>query len=155
MANQFNKRYSENKVRNFWNSRQKSILKKERWFSYFIFSCNNETFVHLRTEKDIWQNLNEFVLEEADKAHETDVAQSVFFKKIIGKQAFTLIAASKIYRQQLSHQHINGQFIVINLKKPLNGLKDYLLVENKKIKRLAFPGLINQYLQSSPEFFTL
>ncbi|GET03574.1 kinase-like domain-containing protein [Rhizophagus clarus] len=30
LENQFNKRYSENKVRNFWNSRQKSILKKSR-----------------------------------------------------------------------------------------------------------------------------
>jgi hypothetical protein len=30
LENKFNKRYSENKVRNFWNSRQKSILKKSR-----------------------------------------------------------------------------------------------------------------------------
>ncbi|CAB4485767.1 hypothetical protein RhiirA5_431243 [Rhizophagus irregularis] len=30
LENQFNKRYSENKVRNFWNSRQKSILKQSK-----------------------------------------------------------------------------------------------------------------------------
>jgi A/G-specific adenine glycosylase len=135
--------------------KEKAIIKKERWFYYYLFVLNKQVYVKKRTAKDIWQNLHEFVLEESDKAHETSIAQTAFFKKIIGKQPFTVIAASKIYRQQLSHQHINGQFVIINLKKPLTGLKDYLLIENKKIKRLAFPGLINQYLQSSPEFLSM
>jgi A/G-specific adenine glycosylase len=135
--------------------KEKAIVKKERWFYYYLFVLNKQVYVKKRTAKDIWQNLHEFVLEETDKSQDTGVAQSAFFKKLIGKQSFTVIAASKIYRQQLSHQYINGQFVIINLKKPLPGLKGYLLIENKKIKRLAFPGLINQYLQSSPEFLSM
>jgi hypothetical protein len=42
---------------------------------------NKQVYVKKRTEKDIWQNLHEFVLEEADNAHKTGVAQSAFFKK--------------------------------------------------------------------------
>ena len=42
----------------------KKPVKKERWFSYFIFHHNKKKFVQQRTAKDIWQNLHEFYLVE-------------------------------------------------------------------------------------------
>ena len=133
----------------------KAIIKKERWFYYYLIVLNKQVYVKKRTGKDIWQNLHEFVLEEASGATNIRFEQSKFLKKLFEKQAFTVIAASKVYRQLLSHQHINGQFVIISVNKPIAGLKEYMLIENKKIKRLAFPGLINKYLHSKPEFLAL
>ena len=132
--------------------KEKSIIKKNRWFYYFLFVINNKIYVRKRTQKDIWQNLYEFVLDETNSSVPNADVNPGILKKFIGRQPFRIVSISNVYRQQLSHQYINGQFMVVAIKKEPTGLKQYELIEKKKIKRLAFPALINQYLYSQPEF---
>ncbi len=132
--------------------KEKSIIKKNRWFYYFLFVINNKIYVRKRTQKDIWQNLYEFVLDETNSSVPNAEVNPGILKKFIGRQPFRIVSISNVYRQQLSHQYINGQFMVVAIKKEPTGLKQYELIEKNKIKRLPFPALINQYLYSQPEF---
>lgn len=132
--------------------KEKSIIKKNRWFYYFLFMINNKVYVRKRTQKDIWQNLYEFVLDETNSSVPNADVNPGILKKFIGRQPFRIVSISNVYRQQLSHQYINGQFMVVAIKKEPAGLKQYELIEKNKMKRLAFPALINQYLYSQPEF---
>lgn len=132
--------------------KEKSIVKIDRWFYYFLFVVGNRIYVRKRTKKDIWQNLYEFVLDETSSSFPNADVDTGKLKKFIGRQPFKIVSVSRVYRQQLSHQTINGQFMVVAIKKEPRGLKQYELIEKNKIKQLAFPALINQYLHSQPEF---
>ena len=134
--------------------KEKSIVKRDRWFYYYLIVFNNKLYVRKRTQKDIWQNLYEFVLEETKSPVSHSLHSPGMLKKLVGKQPFTIVSVSKIYRQQLSHQFINGQFFVVTIKKELSGLMEYTLMEKKKLKQLAFPAVINKYLQSQPDSLT-
>jgi A/G-specific adenine glycosylase len=127
--------------------KQKSILKKERWFSYFIFSCNNETFVHLRTEKDIWQNLHEFYLEETTINPEWSIAKIKEWLqlalKIKNAKNISILTAKK---QVLTHQVIYGYFICVELNyKPAFNVQTGLWLNDAEIKTKAFPKFIHQF----------
>jgi adenine-specific DNA glycosylase len=47
--------------------KEKTLQRKHRWFYYFLFEFEGKILVHLRTGKDIWQNLNEFYLLETEE----------------------------------------------------------------------------------------
>jgi A/G-specific adenine glycosylase len=120
------------------------LVKKHRWFYYIIAEYKNGFIIRKRTQKDIWQNLHEFILMENDKALQTaEIFSSGAFEKIAGKK-YELISVSGIYKQQLTHQTIHGWFIHIRInKKTLPD--DYVLIEKPKLKELAFPRLITTY----------
>jgi A/G-specific adenine glycosylase len=131
--------------------KQKAIVKKDRWFNYFLVVVDAHVYVRKRTGNDIWQNLYEFVLEETVADQPANYQQSDFLKKLAGKQSFSVKAVSRIYRQQLSHQNINGRFIIVDIKKLPAAVESYTAVTKKKLGQFAFPGLINKFLVSEPE----
>ena len=56
-----------------------------------------------------------------------------------------MISISRTYKQLLSHQKLEGQFIELVLtEKPING--DWNWVTPALMKKLAFPRFINAYL---------
>jgi A/G-specific adenine glycosylase len=68
------------------------------------------------------------------------------FKKIFARAAVSIGTISKIYSQKLTHQTVHGQFITIQLKKPLK-LDGYELVSARTMDTLPFPKLITTYLK--------
>ncbi len=136
--------------------KEKKINIKKRWFYYLVIEYKNEVAIQQRTAKDIWQGLYEFPLTEAEK--ETTIKtilQQVEKKGLLSKKNYELVAASSLYKQQLSHQLIAGQFIKIVLhKKPLMN-DNVLWVDKKKLKQLAFPQFINQYLKGKRQEVSL
>lgn len=129
--------------------KEKGIKKRQRWFTYFIIETPDEkVYIRQRTQKDIWEDLFEFVCWETDKEVYTDeILRSDFANQLFGKQSLTVKDISRIYRQELSHQTIRGQFITIRLEKPLPGLKGYLSVARQGLYEYAFPKFINAWLQ--------
>ena len=71
---------------------------RDRWLDYHIYLCKESdevyTLLHRREEKDIWQHLYEFVLEEHTKEEKTN-AKPVFFCTHV-----------------LSHQRLHARFFV-------------------------------------------
>jgi A/G-specific adenine glycosylase len=126
--------------------KEKVIQKKNRYFCYFIIELKDRVFIRLRTGKDIWENLHEFVLYESGTVPELSPAQLPYLQQLMKGQAFQVNTISRVYRQLLTHQTIIGQFVVVNVNKTVPALKDYLLVYKKELTHYAFPRLINSFL---------
>ena len=127
--------------------KEKKLKKKTRWFYYFIIHTDGKLLVRKRNEKDIWENLYEFVLYESNEllipGKKTLLA---VLKKWFGKKTVSVTGISEIFRQQLTHQTIIGQFISVNIDMVPASLKDYELIKISAIKKHPFPKLITSYL---------
>jgi A/G-specific adenine glycosylase len=127
--------------------KEKKIVKKTRWFYYLVVEYRGKQYVRLRGPKDIWENLYEFVLIENYTAIPLEKLQTVQkVKELFGKNPFELVQISPLYKQQLTHQTIHGQFIKIKINKPLSA-KGYEAVLPEQIDRLPFPKFITAYLK--------
>ncbi len=131
--------------------KEKRISKKTRWFYYVIAEHNGKVYVRKRGIKDIWENLYEFILTETTSVISAKELNDLpAAKKIFGKNKFEIIQVSKIYRQQLTHQTIHGQFIRVAIKGPLE-VPGYEAVSVKQLKKLPFPKFITGYLAENRE----
>ena len=126
--------------------KQKSLLKKERWFYYFLIELEDAVYIRKRTEKDIWQNLHDFVLHESDSPIEDILQCSAVFKNIFGSNSFIVKNVSAARKHQLTHQTINGQLVTVSIKSPLCTLQNYVLVKKSQLEHYAFPQFINAFL---------
>ncbi|MEO6454384.1 MAG: A/G-specific adenine glycosylase [Ginsengibacter sp.] len=127
--------------------KEKTITRKFRWLYYLLIEYNNKLYVRKRITNDIWQNLNEFVLIETKKPASIRALQnSLYFKHIFNSVDFTINSVSKIYKQQLTHQTITGQFIKIKIEKNIL-IDDYRLISCQQIDLLPFPKFITTYLK--------
>ncbi len=140
--------FLENKV-SFLPVNEKKIRQRKRFFNYLIIEFGNQFYLKERTEKDIWQNLHEFVLIESGSfLEETDLLKEELFLSILKGTQFEINAVSKIYSQKLTHQAITGRFFHVSIKEPLkNAEKKYKLVSKEAIQKLAFPKFIASYLK--------
>ena len=127
--------------------KEKKIIKKSRWLYYLVINYKNQFYVRKREDRDIWQNLYEFILLEQSKPFSIkQLLASQNFKSIFKGTRFTISSASPVYKQQLTHQTINGQFINITVQTPLD-INYYQLVSAEKLKELPFPKFITTYLK--------
>jgi A/G-specific adenine glycosylase len=139
------KAYSEDWV-NILPIKEKKVANKLRWFYYIIAEYDNKLLVKRREEKDIWQNLHEFILIESNSQQKPEqVFETEEFKTLTGKK-YTLLHISDEVKQKLTHQTIQAVFIYLKLNKKCipAGME---LVKKKDMSKLAFPKLINSYLQ--------
>ena len=129
--------------------KEKKIKIKKRWFYYLVLEYKKEIAIRQRTSKDIWQDLFEFPLIETE--HEVDaknILQKAEMKKWILKKEYKVVLVSPLFKQQLSHQLIAGQFLKINLKKKPNLNNDWQWIRKNKFIYYSFPQFINQYLRN-------
>jgi A/G-specific adenine glycosylase len=127
--------------------KEKKIRVRTRWFYYLVLEYENEIAIRQRTGKDIWQQLYEFPLIEED--HEQ--VQKIILQKaekmgLLLKKNYQIVQLSGIFRQQLSHQLIAGQFIKLSIKKKPPEEHGLLWLRKEQFKKYAFPQFINQYL---------
>jgi A/G-specific adenine glycosylase len=126
----------------------KKVLIRKRWFNYVLLEYNQKLALRQRLDKDIWHNLFEFLLVESGKEFgEREIVDQVKKKKWIGANNYEIEYVSPIFKQQLSHQLINGRFIKLKLYTKPELPTDVLWVRKKEIKNYAFPMFINQHLK--------
>jgi A/G-specific adenine glycosylase len=119
---------------------------KSRFFIYIIAEYKNRFYIHKRTEKDIWQNLYDFILiETKSPIKEKDVLAHDKFISIFDHQEFKIIFISKDFSQKLTHQIIHGRFVHLKISTPLQNAEKYFLATKDEIKLLPFPKLITSY----------
>ena len=98
-----------------------------------------------RIEKDIWQNLHEFILIESDTPQTKEhIIASDAFNAVAGR-SYKDLKVSPNFKQQLTHQTINASFFFIKQSKKITP-KGVEWIANENILTLAFPKLINTYL---------
>jgi A/G-specific adenine glycosylase len=128
--------------------KQKKISIRKRWFNFLIVEYKNEIAVRQRTEKDIWQQLYEFPLIETTGNVDPKIVMADAEKNGLLKEgSYKINSVSTLFRQQLSHQLISGQFIDVVLHKKPEVQNHWIWVQRSSVGKYAFPGLINQYLR--------
>lgn len=128
--------------------KEKKIAVRKRWFYYIVMEYNNEVAIVQRKGKDIWQDLHEFPLIEASKEiSKWNIVKQLALKEWLPEDAYEVEEFSSLFKQQLSHQLINGQFITIKLNQKIKG--NWKWITNGKLKTLAFPQFINQFLNKT------
>ena len=127
--------------------KEKKLTKRKRWFYYFVFQAGNEILVRKRTAGDIWQDLHEFHLVEADRrVSGAEKSIKKLLHEHIGIIDYDLIYTSAVYTQQLTHQSLEGRFIRVELEKFPEHLKGYTRTRMEDLKIKAFPKFINSYI---------
>lgn len=127
--------------------KEKKIIIKKRWFYYLVLEYENTIAISLRTKKDIWQGLYEFpLIEISNESDLKTILKLAESKKWIMKKDFEVLFVSPLYKQQLSHQLIAGQFVGIKLKQKSIQPGDWVWGVKNKITKYAFPKFINQFL---------
>jgi A/G-specific adenine glycosylase len=150
--------YKAGKV-NILPIKQKTLLRKTRWLTYFIFNHRSNTLIHKRTGKDIWQNLFEFYLVETADNPKWD--KNVVHTWLRGQFGISNNPGTEIFagrKQQLTHQEIKGYFIHVKLTVIPPSLKapGLLWLSTTEAAQLPFPRFINHHLHknsSQPELF--
>jgi len=124
----------------------KTIKQKQRFFNYLIVKRNQHFYVNKRSEKDIWQNLYEFILIETNEwLNDKEITVNEQILEILNLQNFKINFISKKISQKLTHQTITGRFIHIEIQKPLKN-KKYSEVSLSELKTLPFPKFTASYL---------
>jgi A/G-specific adenine glycosylase len=127
--------------------KEKFIIKKIRWLNYLIVEHDWYIYVRKRGPKDIWENLYEFTLIESEGALEVEkLTQLKTMRTITGNHAFEINHISVIYKQQLTHQTIYGQFIKVKLTNAPN-LPGFEKISSFDLQKLPFPKFITTYLK--------
>jgi A/G-specific adenine glycosylase len=127
---------------------------KTRWFYYFVMEYRGRFYISKRTGNDIWKNLYEFILEEnKSELPIKELATRVEKQGLPGKNLYRILSVSRLYHQQLSHQHIRGRFIHIRIKNPVK-LAGVKAVYPKQLARYAFPKFVHSYLQEQSGFLS-
>jgi len=130
--------------------KEKKITIKKRWFYYLVVEHDNKIAIRQRTAKDIWQQLFEFPMIEAGKEQDLKSILTIAEKNgMLQKNAYEFVSLSLLYKQQLSHQLIKGQFIRVKINKAI-ALKSistngWLWPAKNKLNNYPFPKFINQY----------
>jgi A/G-specific adenine glycosylase len=134
----------------------KRLQKKNRYFTYFIINAGEKKLVRQRIEKDIWQNLFEYLLVESENATIWEQVSPASHLAFAANDISEVITNGAVFRQQLSHQTIYGRFIEVNCYREFNPPGNYRWITGNEIKNLAFPRIINSYWQGSAgEAFSL
>lgn len=129
--------------------KEKQLMRKKRWFTYFIFLLQDMVLVNKRVQKDIWENLYEFYLFETDKEWEWKAENiTKWLKDQLGIERFKIKNISKLFNQQLTHQNLQGRFITISLDNLPAALHHLKPLNKEELATIPFPKLINQYLIS-------
>ena len=130
--------------------KKKSVEKKTRWLYYFIIGFKDKVYIKQRLEDDIWKNLYEFVLFESDKPMKQEaLTESGFFKRLSGKTRFLIRSYSEIYKQELTHQTVYGQFIQMEVFAALPLLKQHKLIKKIDLGQFPFPGFMASFLRQN------
>jgi A/G-specific adenine glycosylase len=128
--------------------KEKKLSIRKRWFYYLVLEYKGQVAIRQRKEKGIWQDLYEFPLVETEK--ETVVAniiRAAIKNKWVEKGGYELMYTSPLFKQQLSHQLIAGQFCRIKIKKKPSAETDWVWMSREKLSKHAFPQFINQFLR--------
>jgi len=125
--------------------KEKTMIRRSRWFYYYILRHNKGVYIRKRGAGDIWENLHEFVLIEVENPAEDPTRLSL--AEILQGTRYRVQHTSEFLAQQLTHQRIHGRFVEILLSGPVELGSGYRLVPDAELGQYAFPRLINTYLE--------
>jgi A/G-specific adenine glycosylase len=130
--------------------KEKKLTKKVRFFNYFIVRTADKWFIYLRTKKDIWQDLHEFLLVETDEPTQlNEQTARLLVRDHLLSDRFEVGLISGEFRQVLTHQVISTRFVVINTENAVLKDEGYMAISPADLGRYAFPKIITTFLSQN------
>jgi A/G-specific adenine glycosylase len=129
----------------------KKLVVRKRYFHYLLLQTQDSLWIEKRTAKDIWQNLHQPYLIEADAPLDT--------KEIIKTEAYKQLAIPEkptyegSFTQKLTHQTIETRFFKIALTKAVKlPSADGKWVKLGLLKNLGFPKTAISFFEKNLYF---
>lgn len=132
--------------------KEKQVKQRDRWFLFYVLELNGKFAVQKRTAKDVWANLYEFPNAEYQteklwkQAVKKDSAEWLSEKGI--NQTYKVISAIKPVKQQLSHQTIYANAVLIAINGKGKTKNSWEWKTGKEIERLPFSKILNDFLKA-------
>lgn len=141
------KAYASGRISRLPVKAKKAAVRK-RWFNYLVMEQAGRLALHQRTGKDIWQQLHEFpVIETKGEESPEAILDLALKQQWLIRKRYRLRSVSPVFRQQLSHQLIIARFLEVEISKTAALPEGFDPVEKRKLKRYAFPRVINDWLE--------
>jgi A/G-specific adenine glycosylase len=123
--------------------KEKKTHIRERWFQYVLVQHRGLIAIRQRVEKDIWQQLFEFLLLETDFALSEEAIREELQMQY-GIPEFELVCQEQ-GTQKLSHQTIHFQIFHIKTRSQPR-LKGFEWVDAAGLKTHPFPRKLQQFI---------
>lgn len=127
--------------------KSKKIKKEDLYFYYIILRYKNQLLLKKRVEKDIWQNLYEFLLVKKDQPLEQAEESAEHLLETFSLAKFKIINISKPYHQLLTHKKIRAVFLQIEVDKKIE-VPGHIWINKNTSRNYPFPGIINKFFQA-------
>jgi A/G-specific adenine glycosylase len=123
----------------------KTVKVRDRFFNYFLVADGDKVLMTKRDDTDIWANMYDLPLVETTSyTPPENVIQLLQTKELLGDN-IRIIESFTAKRHILTHQRIYAQFIGIE-NQEIKLEQKYFFIEEKNIKLLALPKIINTFL---------
>ena len=118
-----------------------------RYFNYIYVRTGECTFIRKRTGKDIWKNLYEPLLIEADadlSENASKLEQKIF--DVLGETSISFLKQVKVgVKHVLSHRVIHANFYELVLPDGFGTLEGYQKVAEEDLHKFAVSNLVYQF----------
>lgn len=127
--------------------KQHKVRTVDRYFHYIYVRAGAYTYLHKRTGNDIWKNLFELPLVEADHAlaEEELLASPLLHSWLAGSGSFTLSLRRRQVKHVLSHRIIYADFYELILPEDTVSFGEFLRIPIAERGRYAVPRLIQAF----------
>jgi A/G-specific adenine glycosylase len=125
---------------------------KKRYFHYLLLHAGDKIWIQKRTGKDIWQNLHEPYLIEADKALDSQaLSKHEAYLRLGSVTRFAQYEGS--LSQRLTHRIIESHFFSIELANEITPSDaEGFWMTRKALSTLAFPKTLVSFLEKKSYF---
>lgn len=124
---------------------------KKRYFHYLLIHAGDKVWIQKRSGKDIWQNLHEPYLLEADQPLDTsELVKHPGFKKLDLPKVRPQYEGS--LSQRLTHRIIESRFYTLYIPKVINMPGEGSWQPVPALKNLAFPKTLVSFLEKKLYF---
>ena len=132
--------------------RSKKQSVRKRYFHYLLLKWKDTTWIHKRTDNDIWENLHQpYLIEDKQPIDIQSLTKHHLFKNL--KLEYSEIKYNDCTTQRLTHQLIEARFYTVILaKKPKISVLNGSWLTSNDLKKTAFPKTLVSFLENNLYF---
>ena len=122
----------------------------QRYFNYLYVRMGEDILLHKRTGDDIWKNLYELPLIEADHdMQETELLASGAFRALFAEGETPLVRVmQRGVKHVLSHRVIYANFYGVELLQNSRSFSGYTRIKIADLENYALPRLVHAFLEN-------
>lgn len=137
-----------------WKKRpikSKKLVKRHRYFDYFVLQYNEHVYIKKRGDKDIWKGLYEFYLIESQTQNlQHSIADTLLNNSEIDLYIDALYSQNEWnYQQDLTHQKLHINLHVVILKDEPQLGNQFIKAKKEQLTDYAFPKTLGIFINDS------